>query len=500
MREGHDGSKRVTRMKLPRHATYFLIFLGLITLFQVALGSDLIVLAALVAVSASGLYPMTRKTFDPADLLMLSFSFYYGTFSLILKSIVLQPVQMNLQVPYLTAFYLVSGYGLIFISYLFVTRVMTKYYRGTRLRSWTLFERVYADESFLARYTLPLSIVSLVLITVVSFFSHSAQEVALNLASNSGIAALGALNPIIQLSLAMQLSLVARRGRQSDVALVIVTFAVAFALSILNNQKQLAFLVIVTGAVHIVAYRIRIKPQFLISGLLFLVVAFLYIAPLIQIVRSMNVEKSARVGVTLDLLQEANFNPIELLEIQSKLPSAIDNSSLAKRLDYLAPNFLNTDRFTQIMPIDQTARASFRAPLGINDYLADLVFETLPKVIVGEHTLEVLDDKIAWRFSIREDGVISRPVLGLLGTGYGVAGAFGVLVLAPLTTLIFFAFMRLWCNGSIWNNPWAVFIASSTFFYGETDLTLLVAIFRAVMPMLVIAWTLIALHRVFKKA
>jgi hypothetical protein len=325
------------------------------------------------------------------------------------------------------------------------------------------------------------------------------QEVATGLASSGGLAALGGLVPVIQLAFAMQLALMTRRGKQTDRTLVFTTMAVALTLSILNNQKQLAFLMSVTFAVHALAYRVPIRPRFAVVALALAAVAFLYIMPLIHIVRSLDVEKSQRLSVTLSILQEAHYNPAELSDIDSKVPGANDENSLARRLDYLAPYSLNTDRFTLLMPIDQTARADMREPLGIGAYLSDLRTEILPKFIIGEHPLEVLDDIIAWRYSIRENGVISRPVLGLLGTGYGTEGPLGLLVLAPLVTLIFFAVFKYTCNGSVWQNPWAVFIASYLFFFGEADITLPIAIVRTLVPLLAIAGTLVGLYSLFDK-
>lgn len=485
-------------MNLPKHATAYLLFIGILSLFQVVLGANLIVLAAIVTVCLAALYPMTRKTLDPNDILMVSFSLYYGTFSLILKCLVLQPVQMNLVVPMKTSAYLVGGFGMIFLSYLFVQRVMTRHYPKTRLRRWTWLEKAYANNRFLARFTLPFSLLALAFVSIVSLFSHSAQEVATGLASSGGIAALSALNSLIQLAFAMQLALLSRRGSQADRVLAIATFGIVMILSMLNNQKQLAFMMIVTYAIYVIAFRVRLSPRFLALGATAAVIAFLYMTPVIHIVRGLQVEKSQRISMTLKILAEAHYNPAKLLEIESKLPGAGD-VSYTDLVDYLAPSSLNTDRFTQLMPIDQMARADFREPLGLGFYLDEMIHETLPKYIVGEHRLEALSDYIAWHYSIREDGVISRPALGLLGTGFGVSGPLGLLLLAPFLTLVFFALVKITCNGSISENPWAVFIASFIFFNGEADITIMGSIFRSFLPVIISASALVAVYTIFNK-
>jgi hypothetical protein len=485
-------------MKLPRHAQGYLLFIGLLSLFQIALGANLLVLAAIDFVCLCALYPMTRKTFGPNDLLFMSLCFYYGTYSLVLKCFVLQPVQMNLIVPMTTIVYLDTGFGLIFLGYLFVERTMTKHYRGSNLRKWNWLERAYADERFLARFTLPFSIISVIFITVLALFSHSAAEVTNGLAESSGLSSLGSLSPIVQLAFAMQLALVQQRGSQTDRALAIGTFAVAVGLSIFNNQKLLAFWMVFTYALHALAFRIPIRPRFLASALVAGAVAFLYITPLIHIVRGLDVEKSQRLSQTFNILAEAHYNPIELQEIEAKLPGA-DENTLEHQIDYLAPYNYNTDRFTLMMPIDQMARADLRAPLGIGAFATEMRDEMLPKYIIGEHHLEALADQVAWQYSIRSPNVISRPALGLLGTGFGVAGGWGVLVLAPLSTMIFFAVIKLVCNGSVWQNPWAVFMASQIFFDGEADLTLVPGLCRSLLPLLAIAALVVAADRAFSK-
>ncbi|WP_420384260.1 hypothetical protein [Novosphingobium sp.] len=484
---------------LPRHAAIYLLVIGLLSLFQIVIGANILLLIAIDLVCLTALVPMTRKSFDPNDLLFLSLSFYYGTFALVLKSLVLQPVQENLEVPLLTSLYLVSGFGLIFLAYLWVMRGMTSYYPGTRLRTWGIFERYFADPRFLARFTLPLSLMANLFAIVLSTLSHSAQEVANGLATASSLTTLGSLLPIVQLALAMQLSLQARRGSQIDRVLIIITIGTGVALSILNNQKLLGFMLAVTYGVHMIAYRVRVRPRVIALGTAAVMVLFLYVTPLIHIIRAMDLVKSERIAQTFHILQEAHFSPIELSEIEAKLPGADDPSSLATRLNYLAPNDFNTDRFTMLIPIDLTARASLTEPLGLGAYFKEIVLEVLPKFITGEHSLDVLVDQIAWRYGIRENNVVARPALGMLGTGYGVAGAWGVLVIAPLIMLAFFALVKRVCNGSIWENPWAVYIASSIFFFGEQDITLPVLIVRSFLPIILIAAILIVYDQLFSR-
>ena len=485
---------------MPRHAAIYLLIIGMLSLFQVVIGANVILLIAIDLVCLTALVPMTRKSFDPNDLLFLSLSFYYGTLSLVLKSIVLQPVQENLHVPLLTSLYLVTGFGLIFFAYLFVMRVMTSFYPGTRLRTWGTFERYYADSRFLSRFTLPVTIAANLFAVVIAVMSHSAQEVANGMAAASSLTTLGSLMPIVQLALAMQLSLMTRRNSQIDRALVIITIGTGLGISILNNQKQMAFMLAVTYAVHMIAYRIRVRPRTIVFGVAGIIVLFLYVAPLIHIIRGMDVAKSDRFAQTFSILQEAHFNPLELSEIESKLPGSNDPNGLSSRLNYLAPYDFNTDRFTLLLPIDQTARASLTEPLGFDMYATELIAEILPKFVIGEHSIEVLDDQIAWRYGIRESNVVARPVLGLLGTGYGVAGPWGVLVIAPLIMLGCFALVKKVCNGSIWQNPWAVFIASSIFFYGEQDITLPMLIVRTFLPLILIAAVFIAYDQLFSRA
>ncbi|WP_428332397.1 hypothetical protein [Novosphingobium sp.] len=484
---------------LPRHAAIYLLIIGLLSLFQIVIGANLLVLVAIDLVCLTALVPMTRKAFDPVDLLFISLSFYYGTFSLVLKSLVFQPVQENLQVPLLTSIYLVSGFGLIFLAYLYVTRAMSSYYPGTRLRTWGTFERSYADPRFLSRFTLPLTLAANLFAIIIAMSSHSVQEVANGLAKASSLTTLGSLVPIIQLALAMQLSLLTRRGAQIDRTLVFLTLGVGLALSVLNNQKALGFMLGATCAVHMVAYRVRVRPRILVIGIAGAMVMFLYITPLIHIVRGMDLAKSDRIAQTFQILQEAHFNPLELSEIEAKMPGAIDENALATRLDYLAPYNLNTDRFTQLMPIDQTARATLTEPIGLDAYFTELASEILPKFLIKERSLDALPDQIAWRFGIRETNVISRPTLGLLGTSFGVAGPWGILVIAPLIMLGYFVLIKRVCNGSIWQNPWAVFIASTGFFFGEQDLTLPAWIARTFLPLLLIAALIVAYDRLFNR-
>ena len=259
-------------------------------------------------------------------------------------------------------------------------------------------------------------------------------------------------------------------------------------------------MIIVTFILHALAYRIRIDPRLVVLGALGAALAFFYVAPLIHIVRGMELAKSDRVGATLKILAEAHYNPFELQIIEKQLTSGHGEDTTETLFGYLAPNDYGTERFTLLMPIDQMARASMRAPLGFGAFVAKLREETLLKAIVGDHLLETLGDQIAWRYSIRSANVIGRPALGVFGTGYGVAGGWGLLLLAPFATLCTFAAMKLVCNGSIWQNPWAIFIAASQFFDGEIDITIIGILFRSFIPLIVIAASVIFVDQLLNKS
>jgi len=482
-------------MKLSYYAQRYLLFIGLVSIFQLILGANLIVLGAIDLVCAAAVIPLSRKSFDPTDLLYFSLCQYYGTFSLILKTVFLQPVQMNLVEPHLTCELLVGGFAMITVAYFAADRFVTRHYPGTRLRRWTIFESSFANEAFLAKWTLPFSLMVYAMTLAISIGSHSVQEVANGLATSGGLAALGNMQPLLQLALAMQLSLMTRRGNPGDKALVVTTLVLALGLTILNNQKVLTFLVAITCVMHIMAYKIRINARLMTLSVVGLAVAFFYISPVIHIVRGLGVEKSDRIFATITILGEAHFNPFELQEIESKMEGAGSVDTYARDLDYLRPNLIGTDRFTLLMPIDQIDRSDMREPLGVRNFIAFVTAEALPKSLVGQHALESFGDRVAWQFSVRGNGIISRPALGVLGMGYGVAGTIGVLVVAPIIVLILFLSIKLSCNGSIWQNPWAVFISSQYFFYGESDMEVVMVLLRVTAPILMVAYLLIFLNR-----
>ena len=484
-------------MKLPRHATIYAFFIALLSLFQIALGANLIVLSAIDLVCFSALVPLTSKTFGPNDLLFLSMGLYYGTFSLILKSIVLQPVQLNLQVPYLTSAYLVGGFGMIFLGYLLTERTISRHYIGTTLRTWNVFEKTYADVDFLYRYTPPLALFALTLVLVISIFSNSTLEIVVEKQSVSSLNFLAAYIPLAQLALAMTLSLSFTQKDRMMRTIAIVILAVALVSSLLTNHKTTMFVIGITVPLHLLAYKIRVNVRVILGMLLGIIVTFFYATPIIHIIRTEQIDKSQYITQIVKILNETEFNPFAIQKLQDKLNST-RSLDLASEIDYLAPFDLTTDRFTLLMPIDQIARHDNRAPIGSGTYFRKEIKELLPRAIIGEHDLQNISDEVAWRYSIRENGVIARPALGVLGTGLGIAGPLGLLLFGPLVAMMMFVVNKLVCNGSIWQNPWAVFIASYSFFRGEADFGEPTEILRGFLPMLAIAYFLIFLKRHLK--
>jgi hypothetical protein len=484
-------------MNLPRHCMIYLLGIGLLSLFQIALGANVLVLLAIDYVCLFALIPMTRKVFGPNDILFLSFCFYYGVFSLLFKTIVLQPVQQNLKEPYLTSSYLIAGFSLIFVMYFATEHYLTKYYTGTRLRRWTIFEATFADGNFLARYTMPFSIGALGLLIVYSILSNGTLEVLVQNQTASSFNVLGSYTPLTQLALVMQLTLATRYKNQTAKVLVLISLGASVLSAILINHKMVMFQMAFTYTIFVMANRIFIRPRVIIGVVIVAAVTFLYAVPLIQITRTMRIDKTAIVGESIKILNEVNYNPVELSARQQKLGTE-GQVDISTDVDYLAPLNLGTDRFTLLMPIDQVDRAGGREPIGTRPYLDMTIKELLPKVIVGEHDRENLADEIAWRYSIRNQGDVARPALGLLGTGLGTEGPIGLFVYAPLIALGLFVLNKFICNGGLRDNPFGIFLGTYMIFLGESDLTVISIILRGLLPMIFAAYGLIILSKNLK--
>ena len=485
-------------MNLPRHAIIYVMLVGLLSVIQLILGADLVVLAAIDTACLFALYPLSKRLFGPNDLLFLSFCFYYGFFSLTLKTLVLQSVQTNLKNQYVTSAYLVAGMVIIFSVYFIAERFFNKFYPNSSIRQWTVFEKNIADEGFLKKFTLPFSIATLALLVFVAIFSNGALEIFQQKQEASSVNTLSSLIPLVQLSLAMQLALITQYKDKPTRTLALISLTVAVFASVITNHKVFMFLLAVTLFIHIIAFRIRLRPRVIAGFAISVILLFFYLTPLIHIERSLQIEKSAIFDEAISILVETDFNPIELQVLEQRLLSTGSENDLTAQIDYLAPYNLTTDRFTLLMPIDQIDRHDDREPLGTGELVHNVIKEVLPKAIVGQHELQNTADEIAWRFSIREQGQIARPALGLLGSGLGIEGSLGLLLYGPVIILILCSLNKLFCNGSIWQNPFGIFMASRYFFAGEMDFSSIVDTLRGFLPMMAIAYLMIFIHKYVK--
>ncbi|WP_018075554.1 hypothetical protein [Novosphingobium nitrogenifigens] len=479
---------------MPKHVAIYVGIIAFFSLIQLVMGANVFVLAAIDLVALTGVIPLRHRTFDPIDTLLFSLSLYYGTFSLILKTVVGQPVQRNLLVATTSLSLLVIGFGLITSAYFLVSTLLTRHYPGTRLRRWNVLEQTFSDQQFLERFTVPVMLFSLALCVVNAMVSATASDLSSG-AGDSGFGGLGNFVPIIQLAFAMQLSLVLRRGARKDWFWISTATAVLFVLAIVNNQKATFLIVVATILINGIAYRVKVRPRVIAAVVVVAAISFLYLSPAIYIVRGMQVSKLERIGLTFSVLAEADFNPIRLYELQDKITNPGGAHSHAADVDYLSPHDYHTDRFTLLMPVDNMAREGTRKPIGVGTYLSLLIKTILPSAIIGQHSDTSLGELIAWRFGITQTGNHARLVLGILGTAYGTGGPFGLLILAPLFCLILFAILKLSCNGSIWQNPWAIFVASRVFFYGEADISTLAEVIRGFLPIVLFAYGLTLLHK-----
>lgn len=443
----------------------YLLMLALLAVCQALLGASAPVLAALVIVAAGAFWPMRKRVLQISDVLYGIMSIYFGTASLIVKTMAGQPVQSNLAEPGMSAGYLVVGFASITAGYI----VSQAFRRPARLAH--ALREITADPGNLARFAMPAFLLGALFLLLQTLF----RGLAVNGGFEAGFGGFGTFYPLLVLGAAMQAALVARRPRQQRHKLLLAGMAIiVLALTLADNTKRTLFDFLLVVIAASLAMGVRPRLHWIVPAALGTLLIMIYVVPAIQIVRTQaDVRGPARITATLSVIADHRFDPARLSTEADRIAAGYQHGY---RDSYVYPLAWNVERFTMIQPIDQVARnLDERGTMGGADLLRDPAETLLPSILIKK-TLATSPDRIAWHFGFRADGSIARPVVGLIASSLAAFGLIGVILLPALIVACTFTALDF-VGGPLRGNPWAVFLLASTTFLAEREVSTTLSFF-----------------------
>jgi len=424
---------------------------------QLFIGGSFVLCLALYLISIFATVPFIKKgKWYPGDVFFIFACLYYGTLTLIVKTVVNQPVQQNIFAESDTIIYLITGFVSIFVGYLFSTITLNFKQAAFKLGSGV------SDIYFLKNRTLPIFLVGCVFAILHVIFAP--KVIPGTDLQTAGFGGFGSLEFLISFGVVCQTCLMILENKnQKHKIILVLMFSFTLVISVAANSKG-AFIKPLLSMIMAIAFYGNLKVKLghvlgVASGLLFV---FFILSPIVHIMRSDKFELGLldRLANAIEILQKADFD-ISKLKTQEEVVAAAIDFSNSPQGNYLFPSNLNADRFTLVGPIDMVARRyNSLGPLGL-PVLGDIV-NIIPGPFIKKEAA-ISPDLIAWYYGFRQKGSVARPIVGLIASAIALGGYIAVVFIpgiAMYATIVALNFI----GGPLRNNVWGIFvIGSSTF-------------------------------------
>jgi hypothetical protein len=468
---------------------YFLA-ITFVAIVQLLMGADFFVLACLYTVSACAILVFETHVVRAPDVIYFLFVIYYGLFSLVVKTLLMQPVDENLTSPWNASLALLLGFVSITVGYL-LARGQSRFQVTYRWEQ-NLSHRKTLEWCSMVFFPIGIGFETLhVLLRPVAEVSSAASE--------GGIGMFGAFAFITTFGVVCEASLVFEKdGRSSrDIGRLSLMLLVILALSVAGNVKQ-SFLMNFAAVLLVVivnASRVNLWREAIGGGILAFLLIF-YVSPAIHITRNQAKAMPVldRIELAGEVLAKADYDPF-VLQDQMAFTLADIGSSKNPAFNYFFPQSGNYDRFAMLQAINVIVTGweslGTMEPSQVFQDLGNL----LPSFLVSEKTVVASVDRIAWFYGYRQEPIIGRPVLGIVTSSVALGGLVGALLLpGPIIWLMFWLLDRL-C-GPLKHNVTGLFLTSVMLLLVEGDLTAPFATFgRQLVIILLFLWGVNALTK-----
>jgi hypothetical protein len=459
-------------------ATLYLVVASICAVIQLVLGANFPILLALYIISVCGFFSIYSERLSVASLIYFSICLYSGFFAILIKTVLWQPVQQNLYDPDTSAIIVFTGHMATTAAYL----VAQKF--PIRLRSIQNLKQEF--DTVGARTPLFLIMFAIAFILLVLHEQFRPQFVNGNSDAIGGFGGFGAFYFLLVFSFAGQVSrAVSSNTRGSDTMIASVMFVMITGLSFAGNvKKDVLDAALVVGLIFIF-YRLKMKPRYIVAGVVFLFLTQFVISPLIHVTRAEQTHKtiSERVDLTMAILKQNNYDLARINALSDKVYKGFTSNYRASG-SYVYPSTANIDRFALILPVDQVARVQDPGrvtPEEVTDLVAQRV---LPSALVSKSP-GVLADIVSWKYGFRTYLTVGRPVVGLSASSYAVGGLPAVIGISFFLMLVVFLVLDL-IGGAMTASPWSVAMVVNWSYLAEKEIDAFIGILLRDIPLMMV--------------
>jgi len=445
-------------------------------LIQFTLGGNLPLAIALYAVAMTALLPFVWGGLSVSSIIYIFFSLYSGGLTLLVKTLLWQPVQQNLVEPNWSALILFAGHAATTSAWV----LATAFPLGSRMASSLRAEfnsidalRFFATFGFGAGFALK------ILHSIYRpQFVHGSVELT------DGFGGFGVFGFLIVFGFAAQAALCVRTRSPRDYMIAGAMFLLIASLSIIANVKKDLLDAGLVIALTIAAFNIRIRPSIAIAAIAFVVLTQFIVSPLIHVTRAQSetFTTTERIELAQTILRQNNYDFGRINALNDEVFRSYEGTYRSSG-SYVYPSTLNIDRFALVLPIDQVVRTSEPAKISPTHAFNLTLQAILPSVLI-EKSAGTLADYVAWHYGFRTYGVVGRPVTGLTASSWAIAGLPGVLFIGFIVPAFMFWVLGA-VGGPLHRSPWAVGLVTALSVMPENTLDLVFGyLFRDLIVML----------------
>lgn len=458
-------------------ALYLLAILLLLAL-QLVLGADLILTSILTLIAASAMWPFSKPALTVSGLLYSSTCLYSGTFALLMKTLLIQPVQQNLIAPQFSAGILLAGHVAVSTAYGLATAIPARGEFCSRLKAdfdSVRILRLFAPWGFVLGYATQ--------VLHVIFRPHFIN--GSNMTTN-GFGGFGSFYFLINLAFAAQVGLI-YLGRWKNEATVraSIMFVLILGLSLVENVKKDVLDAVLILVMSMFAFRAAPKPGPTLIACVFVVFFMFILSPLIHITRANSTVGSLdeRIGITEKILLQNNFDIGKINALNDTVFRSYSDNYRSSG-SYVYPYTINIDRFALVLPADQVAREKSSSRVSLLEVGHLIAQQALPSILIKKSP-GVLADLVSWRYGFRPYLTVGRPVVGLAASTYAIGGFLGIFAIGiPVMLAFFWATSAL--AGDLTASPWAVGIAVFLSVLAEKEVDAIVVLVVRDIPILLV--------------
>ncbi|WP_148087164.1 hypothetical protein [Pseudogemmobacter humi] len=432
------------------------ILLGIIHLTT---GSMLILIFVFTVISLIGAGFLMKGNPRYSDFFIFLLSAYSGYAALLMKAILAQPLQQNLMVPVQSAAYLFIGFCSITSCAIAADLIVGS-------RQSPIGARIETPV-FMRNALIPLFIMGFATRILHVLFNPSIKDGA---DIGSGFGGFGTFEFILSLACVILLRLYSLRRTSPYGATIIIVMVAIAILSVITNTKKNILDFALLGVVSVYAFDIKVKPRVLTLFGLLMATVILFISPAIHLMRTgfRDMTVMERITGMYTLIEQHGFSPAALSVAEGAFMKNF-TYSYNEYGSYIYPDAQNIDRFSLILPIDQVARGlDSMGTMGVSPFFEEIGESVMPSVLIDKDP-ETGPDLIAWKYSIRANTSIARPVIGFTASSLAAQGLLGVICLPWLLLLPFFVFSNYFF-GNIKGRVFGVFVVAIAFQMVEKEI------------------------------